>query len=80
MTVGGVTTSFTYDTNGRLTASGGNAVTYDTAGRTKTYAGWFFEYDPEVVWFAPARRPAAQVPGSTRSSSPTTAKGIAPRS
>lgn len=30
-----------------LTAAGGSPVTYDSAGRTQTYAGWFYEYDPE---------------------------------
>lgn len=46
-TLGGTTTAFSYDATGRLTAAGGSPVTHDSAGRTQTYAGWFYEYDPE---------------------------------
>ncbi len=49
-TVGGVTTNFAYDSDGRLCAVGATScsspnVTYDDAGRTATYNGWSYLYD-----------------------------------
>ncbi len=52
MVVGGVTTGFTYDAQGRLTAAGGEPITYDTAGRIRSWDTgtpvWYFTYDPEA--------------------------------
>lgn len=50
--VGGVTTNFAYDAEGRLCKTAATSctspnVTYDTAGRTKTWNGWTFGYDPD---------------------------------
>ena len=68
---------------GRLCAVGATTcaspnLTYDSAGRTATWSGWTFAYDAEAGWSAPARVRFV-LPASTRSRSPTTAPGTAPR-
>lgn len=45
--VGGITTNFTYDAEGRLTAVDGQAITHDAAGRIFTDGRWIYSYDGE---------------------------------
>jgi RHS repeat-associated protein len=51
MTVGGVTTTFVYDDEGRLTSAGGEPITHDSAGRMRSWdvgtPVWNFTYDAE---------------------------------